>query len=338
MILVTGGTGLLGSHLLFDLLSAGNKVKVLIRSSSNKLNILSTFAYYTANPETLFNKIEWVDGDITDIYSLSEAFEHAEYIYHTAACVSFNANQKRIIYQTNVQGTANVVNLCLEKGIKKLCFVSSIAALGNTDDGSPIDENVFLKTTKNKSHYSVSKHKAEMEVWRGIAEGLNAVIVNPSIILGPGNWKTGSSSFFTTVAKGFKFYTNGTSGYVDVRDVSKAMISLMESDISAERFLVSAENLTYKDFFTEIAINLNVTPPTIYANPLLSSLAWRLEAIRAKLCFSQPKIARNTVISVHKKLAFSNLKIIKTLGIQFRPIANSISEIALQYKKDNNHL
>lgn len=337
MILVTGGTGLLGSHLLFDLLSQGHQVKVLIRSSANKQNIVNTFGFYTSDPESLFRKIEWVEGDVTDIYSLSEAFNNVEYVYHSAAYISFHPKDKKKIYQTNVQGTANVVNLCLEKGIRKLCFVSSIASLGTTSDGSPVDENVLWKPTKNSSDYSISKFKSEMEVWRGITEGLNAVIVNPSVILGPGNWKSGSSSFFMAVANGFKYYTNGINGYVDVRDVSKVMIKLMESDISGERFLVSAENIGYKELFTKMATALNVSPPTIFANPFLSALAWRIEAIRAKLFFTQPKITKNTILSSHKKLLYTNLKISTAIGIKFRPIENSIIEISNSFRKDNKH-
>lgn len=337
MIFVTGGSGLLGSHLLFDLLSQGHPVKVLVRSAGSKQNILSTFGYYTTDPESLYRKIDWVEGDVTDIYSLSEAFDNVDYIYHTAACVSFNPKDKKKIYQTNVEGTANVVNLCLEKGIRKLCFVSSIASLGSTEDGSPVNENVLWKPTKNASDYSVSKFKSEMEVWRGITEGLNAVIVNPSVILGPGNWGFGSSSFFPVVAKGFKYYTYGSNGFVDVRDVSKAIIKLMESEISGERFLISAENIGFKELFTQIANALNVAPPTIFANPLLSSLAWRIEAIKAKLLFSQPKITRNTIISSHKKSLFTSLKISEAIGIEFRSIENSIKEIAEFYKKDSNH-
>ena len=336
MILVTGGTGLVGSHLLYDLLLQGHQVKALVRSTANKQNILSVFRFYTNTPEHLYNKIQWVEGDVTDIYSLSEAFDQVDYVYHTAACVSFNPKDKRKIYETNQYGTANIVNLCLEKSVKKLCFVSSIASLGITDDGSPIHENVLWKPTKNSSDYSVSKFKSEMEVWRGIAEGLTAVIVNPSVILGPGNWNSGSSSFFPTIARGFKYYTNGTNGYVDVRDVSKSMITLMESEISGERFLITSSNLSYKELFTNIAEALGVTPPQIYAHPKLSSLACKLETIRAKLFFSQPKITKNTVRSSHKKLLYSNQKILTATGIEFRSIESSIKEIAAIYRKDFN--
>jgi nucleoside-diphosphate-sugar epimerase len=332
MILVTGGTGLLGSHLLYYLLLQGHQVKVLVRPTANKQNILSTFGFYTNSPEHLYNKLEWVEGDVTDIYSLSEAFDQVEYVYHTAACVSFNPADKKKIYETNVHGTANVVNLCLEKSVRKLCFVSSIASLGITEDGSPVHENVLWKPTKHASDYSVSKFKSEMEVWRGIAEGLDAVIVNPSIILGPGNWDSGSSSFFSIINQGFKYYTNGTNGYVDVRDVAKSMITLMESDISGERFLVTAENLSYKELFTKIAEALHVAPPRIYACPFLSNIACSLESLRARLLFSQPKITKNSVRSSHKKLSYSNLKIHTAIGIEFRPIENSIREIAAFYK------
>jgi len=175
-----------------------------------------------------------------------------------------------------------------------------------------------------------------MEVWRGITEGLNAVIVNPSVILGPGNWKSGSGAFFSIVSGGLKYYAHGTNGYVDVRDVSKAMITLMESKISGERFLISAENMSYLDFFTTIALALHMKPPSVLAGPFLSSVAWRVEAIKAKIFFSQPRMTKNIVLSSQKKLCFCNSKIKKEIGMVFRSIESSISEIAVLFKEDNN--
>jgi len=333
MVLVTGGTGLVGSHLIFDLLKKGYKVKALVRNSSNRTQILQTFAFYCSEPKVLFDKIIWVEGDITDILSLEDAFIDIEQVYHAAAFVSFNHSDRAKIYKNNVDGTSNIVNLCLEKKINKLCFVSSIAAIGVTDDGTPIKEDILWKPAKNQSSYSKSKYKAEMEVWRGITEGLNAVIVNPSVILGPGHKKNGNHSIFKLIANGLPFYTLGITGFVDVRDVTKAMIELMESNISSERFILSTENITYKSFFEMVANVLRVKPPHRYFSPWISSIAWRLEYIRALLFQVPPKLTKNTVDISYKKLIYSSEKVKKTINIDFRPIEKTLTELGQFYAK-----
>ena len=340
MILVTGSTGLVGSHLIYDLLSEGFQVKALVRKSSDKHLILRTFKFYTSNPEQLFNKIVWVEGDVTDLISLEEAFTDVEKVYHTAAFVSFNHKDKKKIFDVNVDGTANIVNLCLDKAIKKLCFVSSIAALGVTDDDSLITEDVLWKPVKNSSPYSVSKFKSEMEVWRGITEGLNAVIVNPSVILGPGYWKNSGASVFRMVEKGFPFYTLGTTGFVDVKDVSKAMIMLMESAITNDRFIVSSENLSYKSFFEIAANSLQVKSPHIQLSPFMAGVAWRLERIRSYFFFSSPKITKDTVGIAFKKLMYSSEKIKSNLHVELKPIESIINDLSAYYlkSKKNNQL
>ena len=219
------------------------------------------FSYYSDNYENLIQKIDWVDGDILDLYSLEDAFINVGKVYHCAAVVSFDGKNKKELMNANVQGTEYVVNLCLSHKIEKLCHVSSIASLGGSLNGELIDENSKLTSIKNHSAYSVSKFKSEMEVWRGIQEGLNAVIVNPSVILGPGFWNSGSGSLFTKAAQGIKYFTLGVTGFVDVRDVVDAMVRLMESDINSERFIINSENLSYKDLFDRVAVAMNVAKP-----------------------------------------------------------------------------
>ena len=332
MILVTGSTGLVGSHLIFDLLTKGYQVKALVRKSSDRNRILQTFKFYSTNAEQLFNKIFWAEGDVTDIIGLEEAFTDVEQVYHTAAFVSFNHSDRKKISQVNVDGTANIVNLCLDKNISKLCFVSSIAALGSAEDGSVITENSLWKPSKNLSAYSVSKFKAEMEVWRGITEGLNAVIVNPSVILGPDFWGDNSASAFRLIDKGLSFYTSGTTGFVDVKDVTKAMIRLMESDISNERFILSSENISYKLFFQMIAGSLHGKPPHIPLTPFMAGIAWRLEFLRSLLTFSSPKITRNTMDIAFKKLVYSSEKVKSLLNIEMVPIETSINDLSIYYQ------
>ncbi|RLD62426.1 MAG: hypothetical protein DRJ01_06200, partial [Bacteroidetes bacterium] len=277
MILVTGGTGLLGSHLIFDLLKTEKQIVVLKHSENSISKINHSFSYYTDKPEEYLNRIKWVDGDVLDYYSLLDAMDDVSQIYHCAALVSFNPSDKKNLYKINVAGTANVVNAALEKNIDKLLFVSSIGALGSARNGNPIDENSEMTDSTSKSDYSKSKYLAELEVFRGINEGLKAVIVNPSVILGANNWQENINDFFSTIWNGLNYYTLGRTGFVDVRDVSNAMILLMNSEIEDERFILNSENLSYQEIFNLVADSLNKNKPKFYASPFLTNIAWRFE-------------------------------------------------------------
>lgn len=256
MILVTGGTGLLGSHLLFELTSNGEKVRALKRVSSNTEIVKKVFGYYTDDPDHALSGIDWINGDITDPVEVSEALKGIKKVYHTAGFVSFDPADKEDILKINVNGTENIVNACLERGIEKLCFVSSTAAIGIADNGELLNEELYWTSKGKDSIYSISKYQAEMEVWRGINEGLNAVIVNPSVIIGPGEWRRSSARLFHEVYKGIRFYTQGITGYVDVRDVVKATILLMNGEFSGERYIISAGNYSYKEILSMIADSL----------------------------------------------------------------------------------
>lgn len=330
MILVTGGTGLLGSHLLYDLLQQHDAVKVLVRKSSNLNSIKETFSYYTENAETLFKKIIWVEGDILDIPSLEEAMTDVTEVYHCAAMVSFNSAEEKDMMKVNVEGTANVVNVALAKGIRKLCHVSSIAAL-SMHDGTEVTENTFWKASPHNTAYSISKYSSEKEVWRGMEEGLEAVIVNPSIIIGPGNWHRGSSLMFTASFKGLKFYTTGSCGFVDVRDVSKAMIALMKSGFNKERFIISAENLPFKHFFELIHDNFKKKKPYIKVGKGLGEIGWRAEKLRSLLSKREPVITRETARASNQHTVVNNIKIRKALNFEFRKIDHSVKEICTMY-------
>jgi nucleoside-diphosphate-sugar epimerase len=333
MNLILGGTGLVGSHLLLELLSKGEKVKVLIRPTSSKNQILNTFKYHTSSADELFSRIEWIEGDIMDYNSIVGALSEIKFVYHCAALVSFSPRHKELLLRNNVDGTANVVNACLKHGDIKLCFVSSIAALGHSESLEEVTEAHMWKPTIKRTVYSVSKFKSEMEVWRGIEEGLEAVIVNPSVILGPGNWKGGSSSFFPFVYKGLRYYTKGVTGFVDVRDVSKAMVQLMQSPLKNDRFILSAGNTSFKELFGLIAEALNVKPPKVEATPLLLSLASRLDGLRSVLTFSERKISDDTISAATGKNFYSNKKICTTLGFQFRPLQETVNDCASMYLK-----
>ncbi|MCP4552446.1 MAG: NAD-dependent epimerase/dehydratase family protein [Bacteroidetes bacterium] len=335
MIFVTGGTGLVGSHLIYDLIQKGEKVRALKRTRSNTKFVEKVFSFYTLKSLELFNKIEWVEGDILDVCFLNDTLKGVDQVYHCAAIVSFNSRDRERIIQENITGTANMVNASLEQKVKKYCQVSSIAAIGKSKITEPASEDGQWILSKNKSAYSISKHQSEREVWRGIAEGLSAIIVNPSIILGPGNWETGSSKFFSTAFKGLKYYTKGISGFVDVRDVSRSMIMLMGSNFENERFILSSGNYSYQYLFTKITQELEVPPPHTYAKRWMTGIVWRVEKMLEIFLKRTPLITKETSRSAHSINCFSNEKIKQKLNFKFISIDQSINEISNLYLKDN---
>nr|WP_320117667.1 NAD-dependent epimerase/dehydratase family protein [uncultured Marinifilum sp.] len=332
MILVTGGTGLVGSHLLFDLLSKGEKVRALKRASSNIELVRNTFSYYTDNVNELFDKIEWINGDMLDIFSLEDALKEIDDVYHCAALVSFEQKDKKNMLNINVEGTRNLINACLDANIRKFCMVSSIAALGSPEE----NENITTEKTpwspeEKRSGYSMSKFQSELEVWRGIEEGLNAIIVNPSIILGPGQWNKGSSQLFSSVNNGLKYYTKGITGYVDVRDVSRAMIELMKSNIVNERFILNSENCSFEFIFKTIAKYIGIKGPTKYASKKMTEIAWRLAYLKKIFLLKSAGFTKENAQSAHNIHNYSNQKIKDALGFKFIPIERSIKDTVQHY-------
>lgn len=334
MILVTGSTGMLGAHLLFKLIKKGENVKALKRQTSNIKNVKKVFSYFDNDFETMFSKIDWVDGDILDKGGLIEVTKDISQIYHAAAIVSFKTSDRNRMIESNITGTKNLVNAALINKVDKFCHVSSIAALGDSSNGETINEETFRNPKTKRSGYSISKYFSELEVWRGINEGLNAVIVNPSVILGEGDWQNGSSKIFSTIAKKLKYYTRGITGYVDVLDVVEVMVQLMESKISSERFIVSSENLSFKDIFSRIADALDVPSPEKYASPLVLELAWRLEALRGIVTNNQPKLTKSSAKSAQKIALYSAQKLQDRLNFSYNSIDKTISRIANNYKSD----
>lgn len=323
-ILITGGTGLLGSQLVFDLVMSAEKVRVLKRTTSSTALLKKKFK----QQPHLYNEIEFVDGDVLDIFSLEDALDGISHVYHCAAMVSFLANDNNLMQQINADGTANVVNACLHKGIKKLCHVSSVAALGRTEKGDVIDENAVWENSNYNTNYAISKYNAEREAWRGIAEGLNTVMVNPTVIIGEGNFKTDSSVLFANVYKGLKFYSEGVNGFVDVRDVSRCMIELMNRDISNERFVISGDNKSYKEVLFTIADKLQVKRPSIKVNAMLAEVAWRTEMLKSFFTGSKPMVTKETARTALNRHYYSSEKIKKALGIDFISLGASIKHWA----------
>jgi len=333
VILVTGSTGLVGAHVLFELAKKNKHIRALKRINSDVSYVSKIFSFYAAtDAEKLLSKIEWVIGDVLDSESLNNAMKGVSFVYHAAAVVSFNAEMKSTLYDVNVAGTRNVINACILSKVLKLCYVSSIAAIGR-DGHQMVHEELAWQFKKDISEYAKSKYKAEQLVWGAASNGLNFVIVNPSIIIGPGNWDTGSMKIFKTVFKGLKFYTKGITGFVDVRDVARIMCMLQESDVLNQRFIVSSQNIPYKELFFQIADAFNVSRPIFYASPFISALAWRVEAVKSFFLKNTPLITKETARTAHKKYHYSNAKVCKTLDYQFIPVNETVKNAVAYFKQ-----
>ncbi len=335
MILVTGGTGLLGSHLLLDLVKLDKPVRAIYRNAGKKEMARKVFSYYADNPDELFSKIEWVEADLLDSGVIAQALNGVSEIYHSGAVVSFYPKDHRQMLKVNIEGTANLVNLALEKKMAKFCYVSSVATLGRAENDGESNEDTFWVPSKKNSVYSQSKYGAEQEVWRGVAEGLNAVIINPSVILGPGFWDD-NSGLFRLVYKGLNYYTRGVNGYVDARDVARAMIGVMEQNAFGERFIVSADNLSYQQVFTLMSKYLDRPAPSVNIPPALTQIAWRVEAVRSFFMRSKPEVTREMAITTTQVYTYSNKKIRERIGIEFIPLEETIREICNFFLNDIN--
>ncbi len=334
MILVTGGTGLVGSHLLLELVKTNKSVIAIKQKNSNIERVKKIFSYYSDIASELFEKINWVNCDIRDYYKLTEIIADVKTVYHSAAYVSYVKKEVDLIFEINIKGTRNIVNACLENNIEKLCYVSSIASLGSKANGQFITEETNW-TKGDSSNYSKSKYYSELEIHRGIAEGLNTVIVNPSVILGAGFWEKGSSALFKKSYEGLKFYTNGSTGFVDVRDIVKIMIKLTNENKFNETYILNSDNYTYKEFFTKTALSLGSEPPRIYANNFYTNTAFILDWIKSKLTGKDPLITKETARTAHKKLLYSNKKITEAIHYNFISVDKSISDIAKIFLSEN---
>ncbi|WP_297762476.1 NAD-dependent epimerase/dehydratase family protein [uncultured Muriicola sp.] len=332
MILVTGGTGLLGSHLLWRLVQKEVPVKAIYRSEGTLKEVKTIFSYYTDKASNYFDKITWIKADITDVPSLEEAFVGVTHVYHTAALLSFNPAAWESLKKINVEGTANIVNLCIAHNIEKLCYASSIAAIGKSLDETTVTEkNEWLDS--EKSVYALSKHRAEMEVWRGSQEGLKVVIVNPGIILGPGNWDHGSLRLFKNAAKGMRSYFPGGTAFVSANDVASIMTQLMHLDIYNERYIAIAKNMSYQELFTMIASSFEVRIPTKKIPFWLLETGWRIDWLIHLFLRTRRKLIKITVKSLRKRQLYSSQKLEKTLGFNFETMDKCIDFSCNIFKK-----
>lgn len=335
MVLVTGGTGLVGSHILYFLLRDGQKVRAIHRKGSDLNAVLNVFKYYCNDGDDLYNQIEWKEANLIDIPTLTEAFLGVKKVYHAAAYVSFDPNNFQKLKKSNIEGTANIVNLCLSTGVQKLCHISSIATLGNKG-GKMADEESQWDPDADNNVYAISKYGSEIEVWRGTQEGLNAVIVNPGVILGSGFWNDGTGMIFKSVYKGFSYYTKGEVGFVDVIDVAEISLKLMESSIKNERYILVSENAGYKYLLSQIAKNFDKKTPSKELKPWMLQIALWVDTLRGFFTSGKRKLFKDTANSILQKRHFSNLKIKKELDYEFIPLVETIAVTTKNFLNDVN--
>ncbi len=323
MILVTGGSGLVGSALISQLLAQGNVV----------------CATYNNTPLSICNpKLVSVKCDILDTIELEEAMQGVTQLYHCAAMVSFQKKDKEQLFKINIEGTANVVNAAVDAGVKKMVHVSSVSALGRIREDEKVTEEMAWTEESSNSIYGKSKYLGEMEVWRGIGEGLEAVIVNPSLILGSGDWNKGSSEIFKSAYYEFPWYSEGVTGVVDVNDVVRAMILLMNSEIKNEKFILNAENLSYKEIFTGMANCFGKKPPYKKVTPLIVAMVWRWESIKSMFTGKDAMVTKETAVTALATVYFDNTKFLKAMpGFNFTPVNETIKNTCATLLQ-RNHL
>jgi nucleoside-diphosphate-sugar epimerase len=322
-VLVTGGTGFLGAYILRELVEKGYAVRAIRRDDRQPFYI----------PPGILDKVEWMPGDIMDPLGLEEAMEDVDAVIHAAAKVSFAGKDRHAIFATNIEGTANVVNAAIVRGIRRFVHVSSVAALGRTKKEEKVTEEKKWESNKHQTTYAISKFYGELEVWRGIGEGLPAVIVNPSTILGFGDWNTSSCAIFKNVYKEFPWYSNGINGFVDVRDVAGAIVALLESDITGQRFILNGDNWSFRQLFNNIAAAFGKKQPHREATPFLGAIAWRLEKIKSMFSGHRPLLTRESARVAQSRTTFDNSRILQQLpDFRFTPLEETIQGACNAYK------
>jgi len=322
MILVTGGTGFLGSYIIKNLVEKGHSVRAIRRSAKLPSWI---------SPE-IFEKVEWVEGDVLDVISLSDAMQGVDAIIHSAAVVSFSKSGRKQMYRINIDGTANVVNTAIENSVRRIIHVSSIAAIGRTTTQQLVTEEKAWEENKNNTHYAITKHHSEMHVWRGFSEGLSGAIINPSTILGFGDWHKSSCAMFRNVYKGFNWYTNGINGFVGVEDTADAAVQLLFSEISQRKFIVSAENWVFRDLFNAIADGFSKQRPQKEATRTLGEIAWRIEYLRSLVTGKKPLLTKETAKVGQSQTSWDGTALLKALpGFHYTPLQEVIKTACEKY-------
>ena len=335
MILVTGGTGLVGAHLLYKLAQENNRLKAVVRPTSDISKARKVFGYYCEQKKAdlLFNRIEWVTANINDIPTLETAFTGVDQVYHCAALISFDPADEKELRKTNIRGTANIVNLCIANKIKKLCYVSSVATTGSAKNNSRIDENTHWNPEDNHNDYAISKYGAEIEVWRGTQEGVDTVIVNPGVILGPGFWNSGSGKIFTKIDQGLKFHFPKVTGFVGVEDVVDIMMLLMKSPIKNENFILVSENLSFEEILKTTADLLEKPRPNRQLKKWMIGLGWILQKAGSLFGFKR-QLTRDSVKGLYTETYYDNSKIRNSLNFEFTPVKKVLENTSKIFKKE----
>ena len=329
MNLITGATGLVGAHLLLFLLEKNEPVRALYRTEQTLDKTKKLFAFY--QKQDLFLLINWVKADITDTTSLDTAFEGITHVYHCAAYISLSSTDKKM-YKTNIEGTANIVNFSIDYGIKKLCYVSSIASIGAPEKPNRIaTEATEWNPNADHTDYAISKYGGETEVFRGSQEGIEVVVVNPGIILGPEFWNSESARFFKEIHKGLSYYTKGITGFVAVTDVVRAMYELMHSKVNIEKYILVGKNITFEDFLNQIATAINAKKPSVYAKPWMTKLASQIDFIFSKLFFRKRKLTSSMSKAAHASYTYSSAKIERELNFEFTDLNAYIDQMGKNY-------
>ena len=331
MILVTGGTGLVGSHLLYHLTLKDEKVRAIYRTESSLEKVKKVFSFYTDMVEPQFSKIEWFQADITEVPAMIPAFTNVTQVYHCAALISFNPKDYREMRKVNIHGTAIIVNLSIDAKVKKLCFVSSIAAVGEASPGNAVTEDCEWNKELDHSGYSITKYGAEMEIWRASQENVEVVIVNPGVILGSGFWNEGSGKIFTKINNGLAYYTEGITGFVSVKDVVKAMILLTESTIKNERFILVSQNKSFKEIFGIIADHLSKKRPYKQLKKWHTEILWRMAWVISLCTQKAPLLSKYSAKAAHGQTFYSSEKILKAIPFMFTPLEISIKSITTHF-------
>ncbi len=320
-ILVTGANGFVGSYIVRQLIQSGyTQILAGVRAGSDIKMI-----------EGLEDQIDITDLDILDICRLEEVINNVDVVIHTAALVSFEPRLRDEMYKVNVEGTANLVNVALDMPIEKFIHVSSVAALGRLKNNLTIDENTKWAASPFNTHYAISKYLAEQEVWRGFHEGLPVAIIQPSLILGAGDWSRGSINIFESISKGVPYFPVGSTGVVDVRDVAIMAEKLLELSISGERFICNGENISFRELFTQIANHLNLKAPTKPLKPMLAAIAWRLEALKNLITKNPLTVTRETLMTSSMSFNYNASKAVEMLGMEFRNAGTIIRDSCTAY-------
>jgi dihydroflavonol-4-reductase len=323
-VLVTGGTGFIGSYIIKDLIQKGISVRAIRRSAKLPFYI----------PKEILNKVEWVEGNTLDIVSLSDAMQDVDAVIHSAAIVSFSKKERQEMYHVNVEGTANVVNAAVDNNIKRFVHISSVAALGRTSKTETVNEQKKWEENKNNTHYAITKHHSELHVWRGFAEGLEGVVINPSTVLGYGDWHQSSCAIFKNAYREFPWYTKGVNGFVGVEDVAEVAVQLLFSDITQKKFIVNADNWSFQQLFNTIADGFHKRHPHKEATKAMGEIAWRMEKLKETFTGKKALLTKETAKVAHSKTSFDNNALLKALPrFKFTPLEAVIKNACEKYSE-----